>query len=267
MAQEDNSMTEAKANAIDYLIQKMERVLDGGIRQLIEPMEGMTPRESREQSFKVSRDLIDSLKEILKSQDPDSLRFLMDVPNVRWAKLFENWRNYSRGDVLIADAPLVFAQTLQDEFGDSIYIPDLTQKNNQSGFGDSFGNHPFAAYLNKMLTNAVIKDSGNRVQLFKKSVESNLSELTDLNTAILSNFGEEAGTLFLEILDGLDLQEQERLGKAPKRAPKAEQVAEKVAQEEEVSLEELDFLDQEIEDIISLEELEDELNLDDLNLD
>lgn len=267
MAQEDKSMTEAKANAIDYLIQKMERVLDGGIRQLIEPMEGMTPRESREQSFKVSRDLIDSLKEILKSQDSDSLNFLMDIPNVRWAKLFENWRNYSRGDVLIADAPLVFAQTLQDEFGDSIYIPKLNQEKNQSGFGDSFGNHPFVAYLNKMLTNAVIKDSGNRVQLFKKSVESNLSELTDLNTAILTNFGEEAGTLFLEILDGLDLQEQERLGKAPKRAPKAEQVAEKVAQEEEVSLEELDFLDQEIEDVISLEELEDELNLDDLNLD
>lgn len=267
MAQEDKSITDAKANAIDYVIKKMERVLDGAIRQLIEPMEGMTPRESKERSFIVMHDLIDTFREILLVQNESTLGFLVTFPSKGWSHLFENWRNYSRGDVLIADAPLVFAQTLQDEFGDSIYIPDLTEKKNQSGFGDSFGNHPFVAYLNKMLTNAVIKDSGNRVQLFKKSVESNLSELTDLNTAILSNFGEEAGTLFLEILDGLDLQEQERLGKAPKRAPKAEQVAEKVAQEEEVSLEELDFLDQEIEDVISLEELEDELNLDDLNLD
>lgn len=267
MAQEDNIKAEAKATAIDYIIKKMERVLDGAIRQLIEPMEGMTPRESRERSFKVMRDLIDTFREILLVQNEYTLGFLVTLPSAGWSQLFKNWRDYSRGDVLIADAPLVFAETLKDEFGDSILIPDLTQEKNEGGFGDSFGNHPFVAYLNKMLTNAVIKDSGNRVQSFKKSVESNLSELTNFNTAVLSNFGEEAGALFLEILDGLDLQEQERLGKAPKRAPKPEKVAEKVTQEEEVSLDELDFLDQEIEDIISLEELEDELNLDDLNLD
>lgn len=235
--------------------------LDAISADRIMPIGGATQEESNQVVRNDLNNFGKEVKQILERQDEDTLSFLFATPDYRW---FDAFKIYLSSGI---DAK----QALEEEFGDAVFIneslEDLTQEKNQSGFGDSFGNHPFVAYLNKMLTNAVIKDSGNRVQSFKKSVESNLSELTDLNTAILSNFGEEAGTLFLEILDGLDLQEQERLGKASKRAPKAEKVAEKVAQEEEVSLDELDFLDQEIEDVISLEELEDELNLDDLNLD
>lgn len=128
-------------------------------------------------------------------------------------------------------------------------------------------NEAFIVALRKGLTDALIKDSGNRVQAFSKDIEA---EFGDLKNALIENLGDEGGNLFLEILQGLDKQEQARLGAAPKRKKKQEVVEEKaqeVLEEVEVNLDTLDFLDEDIEDVVNLEELEDELNLDDFNLD
>lgn len=129
------------------------------------------------------------------------------------------------------------------------------------------GQEPAIEFLQKQLTNAAILDSGNRIQSFKQSVTE--GEMNYATSILEERFGEEAKNLFLEILEGLDEQEQSRIGAAPKRKKKEKVVEAKAVEvvEEEVDLDNLDFLDEDIEDVVNLEELEDELNLDDLNLD
>lgn len=148
-------------------------------------------------------------------------------------------------------------------------------------------------FLQRELTNAAILDSGNRIQSFKKTMTGNQMDMA--KSILEERFGEEAKNLFFEILDGLDKQEQSRLEGVPKRKRPAEtesmeeetifQQARKSRQEGEgfqesveraknelkedveVELEDLDFLDDDIDEVFNLEELENELDLDDFKLD
>ena len=120
-----------------------------------------------------------------------------------------------------------------------------------------------------------MKDSGNRVQTLINQIEINMD--APIREYFKEQFGEEAGILLAEIMEGLNEQEQERLGKGPKRKVKKPEMSVEAIKTEEPSLPEaenedellasLDFLDADIDEMLSLEELEDELKLDDLNLD
>lgn len=126
-----------------------------------------------------------------------------------------------------------------------------------------------------MFTKYAMKDSGNRVQMLMNQIEINMD--APIREYFKEQFGEEAGILLTEIMEGLNEQEQERLATGPKRKVKKPEMSVETIQIEEPSLPEaenedellasLDFLDADIDEMLSLEELEDELNLDDLNLD
>jgi len=126
-----------------------------------------------------------------------------------------------------------------------------------------------------MFTTYAMKDSGNRVQTLINQIEINMD--APIREYFQEQFGEEAGTLLAEIMEGLNEQEQERLGKGPKRKVKKPEMSVETIEIEEPSLPEaeneddllasLDFLDADIDEILSLGELEDELNLDDLKID
>ena len=126
-----------------------------------------------------------------------------------------------------------------------------------------------------MFTKYAMKDSGNRVQMLMNQIEINMD--APIREYFKEQFGEEAGILLTEIMEGLNEQEQERLAKGPKRKVKKPEMSVETIEIEEPSLPEaeneddllasLDFLDADIDEMLSLEELEDELNLDDLNLD
>ena len=126
-----------------------------------------------------------------------------------------------------------------------------------------------------MFTTYAMKDSGNRVQTLINQIEINMD--APIREYFKEQFGEEAGILLTEIMEGLNEQEQERLATGPKRKVKKPEMSVETIQIEEPSLPEaeneddllasLDFLDADIDEMLSLEELEDELNLDDLNLD
>lgn len=126
-----------------------------------------------------------------------------------------------------------------------------------------------------MFTTYAMKDSGNRVQTLINQIEINMD--TPVREYFKEQFGEEAGILLTEIMEGLNEQEQERLATSPKRKVKKPEMSVETIEIEEPSLPEaeneddllasLDFLDADIDEMLSLEELEDELNLDDLNLD
>ena len=251
-----------------YLVDEMASNFFGPILRAIEANK-FTPWKEGQDQLDANADAAEALMRFTtevkdaanNSWEDEKIQFYTSVgSNSEWEAVF---REFLKG----GDS----ATEIMDEF--FVYEENAGSKEkskNQIGFRDSIANQPFVAYLSAMLTNAVIQDSGNRVQFFKKSVEPKHSELADLNTAVLANFGEEAGTLFLEILEGLDKQEQARLGAVPKRKKKQEVVeekAQKVLEEVEVNLDTLDFLDEDIEDVVNLEELEDELNLDDFNLD
>ena len=126
-----------------------------------------------------------------------------------------------------------------------------------------------------MFTKYAMKDSGNRVQMLMNQIEINMD--APIREYFKEQFGEEAGILLTEIMEGLNEQEQERLATGPKRKVKKPEMSVETIEIEEPSLPEaenedellasLDFLDADIDEMLSLEELEDELNLDDLNLD
>ena len=126
-----------------------------------------------------------------------------------------------------------------------------------------------------LFTKYAMKDSGNRVQTLINQIEINMD--APIREYFKEQFGEEAGILLTEIMDGLNEQEQERLATGPKRKVKKPEMSVETIEIEEPSLPEaenedellasLDFLDADIDEMLSLEELEDELNLDDLNLD
>ena len=175
---------------------------------------------------------------------------------------------------------------------------ESARKRGQSDFFDVFNKfsseewrYSFEAWLNSrekdaeetkeqpqwldLFTKYAMKDSGNRVQTLINQIEINMD--APIREYFKEQFGEEAGILLAEIMEGLNEQEQERLGKGPKRKVKKPEMSVEAIKTEEPSLPEaenedellasLDFLDADIDEMLSLEELEDELKLDDLNLD
>ena len=90
-----------------------------------------------------------------------------------------------------------------------------------------------------------------------------LDFLQDQGDDLKASFGSEATDLIFEIVGGLKQDEEQRLGK-PKTKSAPVQVVE---QTDEEVIDELDFLDEDIDEVFNLEELEEELDLDDLNLD
>jgi len=108
----------------------------------------------------------------------------------------------------------------------------------------------------KQINSALFKDSQNRADLL-------LDFFQEKGDDVMSAFGFEATDLIYEIVGGLKKEEDERLGK-PKPVAEPAKAIEKT--DEEV-IDDLDFLDDDIDEVFNLEELEEELDLDDLNLD
>mgnify|MGYP000743015353 CR=1 FL=1 len=106
------------------------------------------------------------------------------------------------------------------------------------------------------INDALLKDSQNRADIV-------LDFLQEKGDDLMASFGVEATDLIFEIVGGLKQDEEQRLGK-PKTISTPVQVVE---QTDEEVIDELDFLDEDIDEVFNLEELEEELDLDDLNLD
>lgn len=117
-------------------------------------------------------------------------------------------------------------------------------------------NEQLLTALQAQLNDALLKDSQNRADIV-------LDFLQEQGDDLKASFGSEATDLIFEIIGGLKQDEEQRLGK-PKTKSAAVQVVE---QTDEEAIDELDFLDDDIDEVFSLEELEEELDLDDLNLD
>lgn len=110
--------------------------------------------------------------------------------------------------------------------------------------------------LQAQINDALLKDSQNRADIV-------LDFLQEKGDDLMASFGVEATDLIFEIVGGLKQDEAQRLG-GPKPVTATAEVLEKT--DEEV-IDELDFLDDDIDEVFNLEELEEELDLDDLNLD
>ena len=110
--------------------------------------------------------------------------------------------------------------------------------------------------LKMQITDALFKDSQNRASLVLDFFKKKNDELT-------ASLGNEAAQLLREIFDGLKKDESLRL-EGPKIASPTPEASTKTDEE---LIDELDFLDDDISDTLSLEDLEEELNLDDLKLD
>lgn len=110
--------------------------------------------------------------------------------------------------------------------------------------------------LKMQITDALFKDSQNRASLVLDFVQNKNEELT-------ASLGNEAAELLREIFDGLKKDESLRLEGAKTASPTPEEA---IKTDEEL-IDELDFLDDDISEALSLEDLEEELNLDDLKLD
>jgi hypothetical protein len=117
-------------------------------------------------------------------------------------------------------------------------------------------NEQLLTALQAQLNDALLKDSQNRADIV-------LDFLQEQGDDLKASFGSEATDLIFEIIGGLKQDEEQRLGK-PKTKSAAVQVVE---QTDEEAIDELDFLDEDIDEEFNLEELEEELDLDDLNLD
>jgi len=110
--------------------------------------------------------------------------------------------------------------------------------------------------LKMQITDALFKDSQNRASLVLDFVQKKNEELT-------ASLGNEAAELLREIFDGLKKDELLRLEGPKTASPNPEAL---IKTDEEL-IDELDFLDDDISETLSLEDLEEELNLDDLKLD
>ena len=117
-------------------------------------------------------------------------------------------------------------------------------------------NESLLTALQAQINDALLKDSQNRADIV-------LDFLQDQGDDLKASFGSEATDLIFEIVGGLKQDEEQRLGK-PKTKSASVQVVE---QTDEEVIDELDFLDEDIDEVFNLEELEEELDLDDLNLD
>jgi hypothetical protein len=114
----------------------------------------------------------------------------------------------------------------------------------------------FLTALNSQMTNALFKDSENRADIV-------LDFLLEKGDDLMASFGVEATDLIFEIVGGLKQDEEQRLGKPKtKSAPVQE-----VEQTDEEAIDELDFLDDDIDKVFNLKEIEEELDLDDFKLD
>jgi len=152
-----------------------------------------------------------------------------------WIKSFETWLN--------AKTEEEKAQILQE----------TAASNEESG---TKPNDELLTALQTQINDALLKDSQNRAELV-------LEFMKEKGDEILAAFGEEATDLIVEIVSGLKQDEAQRLG-GPKPVTATAEVLEKT--DEEV-IDELDFLNDDIDEVFNLEELEEELDLDDLNLD
>ncbi len=117
-------------------------------------------------------------------------------------------------------------------------------------------NESLLTALQAQINDALLKDSQNRADIV-------LDFLQEKGDDLMASFGVEATDLIFEIVGGLKQDEEQRLGK-PKTTSTPVQVVE---QTDEEVIDELDFLDEDIDEVFNLEELEEELDLDDLNLD
>jgi hypothetical protein len=117
-------------------------------------------------------------------------------------------------------------------------------------------NEQLLTALQAQINDALLKDSQNRADIV-------LDFLQEKGDDLMASFGVEATDLIFEIVGGLKQDEEQRLGK-PKTKSAPVQVVE---QTDEEVINELDFLDDDIDEVFNLEELEEELDLDDLNLD
>jgi hypothetical protein len=152
-----------------------------------------------------------------------------------WIKAFERWLN---------------ART--DEERENA-LRETGASNEESA---SEPNDDFLTALNSKMNDAIFKESENRADLIIDFLQDKAQEFTDA-------FGMDGTELIYSILSGLKKEEAQRLG-GPKPVTATAEVLEKT--DEEV-IDELDFLDDDIDEVFNLEELEEELDLDDLNLD
>lgn len=150
-----------------------------------------------------------------------------------WIEMIERWASANITDFI------------QDIDNDEIFSIK-TPKENESILDE----------LKMQITDALFKDSQNRASLVLDFVQKKNDELT-------ASLGNEAAELLREIFDGLKKDESLRL-EGPKTASPTPEASTKTDEE---LIDELDFLDDDISDTLSLEDLEEELNLDDLKLD
>lgn len=152
-----------------------------------------------------------------------------------WIKAFERWMNAN------------------GEEAKNQLLADMRGSNEESG---TKSNDEFLTALNSQMTNALFKDSENRADLLIDFLQDKLQEFTD-------TFGMDGTELINSILSGLKEEEEVRLGKPKtKSAPVQE-----VEQTDEEAINELDFLDDDIDKVFNLKEIEEELDLDDFKLD
>lgn len=150
-----------------------------------------------------------------------------------WIEMLERWASANITD---------FVRDIDDDLIFSIKTP----KENESILDE----------LKTQITDALFKDSQNRASLVLDFVQKKNDELT-------ASLGNEAAELLREIFDGLKKDESLRL-EGPKTASPTPEASVKTDEE---LIDELDFLDDDISETLSLEDLEEELNLDDLKLD
>lgn len=150
-----------------------------------------------------------------------------------WIAMLERWASANITD---------FVRDIDDDLIFSIKTP----KENESILDE----------LKMQITDALFKDSQNRASLVLDFFQKKNDELT-------ASLGNEAAELLREIFDGLKKDESLRL-EGPKTASPTPEASIKTDEE---LIDELDFLDDDISETLSLEDLEEELNLDDLKLD
>jgi hypothetical protein len=158
-----------------------------------------------------------------------------EYTRIDWIKSFEKWLN---------------AKTEEEK-------NEMSQETaDSSEVIASIPNESLLTTLRAQINDALLKDSQNRADIV-------LDFLQEQGDDLKSSFGSEATNLIFEIVGGLKQDEEQRLGK-PKTESAPVQVAE---QTDEEVIDELDFLDDDIDEVLNLKKIEEELDLDDLKLD
>lgn len=265
----------ARTAVINHLVREWDKEIDagGGIWNVV--------RGPFTQAFyDGGRSLEDKVEGIIPSGPRDNIRRLVDDLMTKLSRIYYQSKDENEAIELITrltDNDFELAERMLETFlKDKDALPDADKIMSDADALKVLSDKPSEPpqWLD-MFTKYAMKDSGNRVQMLMNQIEINMD--APIREYFKEQFGEEAGILLTEIMEGLNEQEQERLAKGPKRKVKKPEMSVETIQIEEPSLPEaeneddllasLDFLDADIDEMLSLEELEDELNLDDLNLD